>query len=434
MNRWFGLLLVIILVAPTWADEWPQWMGPGRDNVWRETGIIDKFPAGGPPIVWRAEIAGGYAGPAVAQGKVFVTDFVTSGDAKAANFDRNTTTGTERVLCLDAKTGEQLWSHEYDVTYTISYPAGPRCTPNVDGDYVYTLGAEGHLFCFKTETGEVAWSKDFKTDYGTESAMWGYAGHPLIDGDKLICVVGGSGSHAVALNKNTGEELWRTLTASEQGYSPPTIIQAGGRRQLILLRPDAVSSVDPETGEEFWSIPYQATSGSIIMSPIQWNNYLYAAGYSNKNILLKLDADEPDAEVEWQDVGRHGISPVNVQPFRVENIIYGFDQGGQLMAIELPSGRRLWKTSEADWRASARVGTAFIFQQADRFWMFNENGELLIARLSPDGYEEIDRAKVIEPTNVAFGRDVVWSNPAFAYQRAFIRNDEELICVNLAAE
>ena len=141
-----SLLTAIALVGTSvaaMADDWPQWMGPRRDNVWREDGLLDAFSAAGPKVLWRTPIAGGYAGPAVAAGRVFVTDYATDADVKIANFERKISTGLERVLCLDEATGKLLWKHEYPVTYTIAYPAGPRCTPTVDGDRVYTLGAEG---------------------------------------------------------------------------------------------------------------------------------------------------------------------------------------------------------------------------------------------------------------------------------------------------
>jgi len=416
------------------ADDWPQWMGPGRDNVWREEGLIDKFPEEGPPILWRTEVAGGYAGPAVSEGKVFVTDYVTADDVKIANFERNTFTGIERVLCLDEETGNEIWRHEYPVTYTISYPAGPRCTPTVHDGRVYTLGAEGHLVCLDVETGEVIWSKDFKKEYDTEAALWGYASHPLVDGDKLICVVGGEGSHAVAFDLETGEEIWRNLTSPEQGYVPPKIIEAGGVRQLILCRIDAVTSVDPETGEEYWSVPYSATMGSVIMSPVRSGNYLYQGGYSDQSLMLELAEDKPAAEILWGNKPRHGIAPVNVQPFVDGDVMYGFDQKGTMMAVAIPSGERLWETPAPIGRRPANSGTAFIVRQADRYWLFNDSGEIIIANLSPEGYEEIDRAKVIEPTNIAFGRDVVWCMPAFANRTMFVRNDKECIAVDLSAE
>ncbi len=439
MFRPMAVLIILSLFCArgTHADDWPQWMGPNRDNVWREDGLLEKFPEGGPPVVWRVPIAGGYAGPAVADGKVFVTDYVTNENVKVDNFDRKEFTGIERVLCLDESTGEQLWKHEYPVKYTISYPAGPRCTPIIDDGKVYTLGAEGNLFCFDASTGSIIWQKNLPQDYSTKTALWGYAGHPLIDGNKLICVAGGSGSHAVAFDKNSGEEIWRALSAPEQGYSPPTIIEAGGTRQLILVRPSAVSSVDPETGREFWSVPYEATSGSVIMSPVQAGEYLYVGGFSQKSLLLELAEDRPAADIIWRDKPQHGISPVNVQPMVVGNTMYGFDGNGRLYAVELPSGKRLWETSEPVGRRPVNSGTAFIVRhgdEGDRFWLFTENGDLIIARLTPEGYEETGRMHLIEPTNNAFGREVVWCMPAFANKRLYVRNDKELIAVDLAAK
>lgn len=429
--RYVSCALLLTVASVATADDWPQWMGPGRDNVWNENNTIEAFESPQLTPQWRTPIAGGYSGPAVAGGKVFVTDYVTEDDVRIGNFERKEFTGTERVLCLNEGDGKVLWKHEYPVKYTVSYPSGPRCTPNVDGDRVYTLGSEGHLFCFNTENGDIIWSKSLKEDYKTKAALWGYAAHPLIDGDNLITLAGGAGSHVVALNKLTGEEVWKSTTSSEQGYSPPTIIQQAGVRQLILCRPDAVSSINPADGTEYWSVPYQATSGSIIMSPVRVKDYLYVAGYSNKSLLLKLDADKPGATEVWRDK-RNAISPVNVQPFVMDDVIYGMDQKGVLRALEIPSGERLWETQDVIGARPRGSETAFLVKQADRFWLFNELGELIIAKLSRDGYQEISRTEVIPQSNLAFGREVVWSMPAFANQRAYIRNDNQIICVDLA--
>jgi outer membrane protein assembly factor BamB len=418
------------------ADDWPHWMGPQRDNVWREDNLLEQFPEAGPPVIWRTPLAGGYAGPAVVGDRLYVTDYVTEDNVKTDNFNRNASTGVERVFCLNAETGDQIWKQEYPVKYTISYPAGPRCTPNVDGDRVYTLGAEGNLICFNAETGDIIWQKDLPKEYNTKTAMWGYSSHPLIDGDKLIVLAGGTGSHAVALNKHTGQEIWRALTSPEQGYSPPTIIDAAGRRQLILARINALTSVDPENGQEFWSVPYEATSGSVIMTPVRYENYLYLGGYNMQTLMVQLADNEPTADVIWRNKNDHGISPVNVQPFVDGDTMYGFDQNGRLYAVAMPSGERLWDTTKPVSERPVYSGTAFIVKQGDagtRYWLFNERGDLIIANLTPEGYQEIDRAQnVIAPTNNAFGRDVVWCMPAFANRRMYVRNDEQIICVDLA--
>jgi len=208
-----------IAAALAWsstADDWPQWLGPQRDGVWREGGILASFPDGGPKLRWRTKIGGGYAGPTVADGKVFVHDRLVRAAkdlAEKQNFQRGIISGSERVLCLNEQDGELIWKREYDCTYSVSYPAGPRVHPTVDGNRVYTLGAEGNLMCLEAKSGKVRWARNLKRDYRTKTPLWGFAGHPLIDGDKLICLVGGNGSVVVAFNKHTGKQLWKSLSA-----------------------------------------------------------------------------------------------------------------------------------------------------------------------------------------------------------------------------
>lgn len=432
----FCIAISSVTASHSVSQEWPHWMGPDRTNTWNESGIIETFPEGGPKVLWRTKISGGYSGAAVAQGKVMITDFVTDANVKIGNFERREFSGTERIICLDESNGKELWKHEHSVNYTISYPSGPRCTPVIEGDRVYTLGAEGHLFCFNLEDGSMVWSKELKQDYKTTSALWGYAAHPLIDGDNLITLAGGKGSHIVALNKNTGAEVWRSLSAKEQGYAPPTIITAGGKRQLITLKPDGFASINPDNGEEYWSVPYEATSNSIIMSPLVFGDYLYADGYSNKSLMLKLDPDKPAATEVWRNKARDAIAAVNVQPYldADNKIMYGMDQSGDLRATQLPEGKLLWSTSEPVSKRRVGNGTAFLVRQgnSDRYWLFNDSGFLIIAELTKEGYKEIDRTKVIEPTNNAFNRPVVWSMPAFANRKAYVRSDEEIICLDLA--
>ena len=425
--------LTLLATSVVHADDWPQWMGPKRDNVWRETGLVDSLPKE-PKIAWRVPVAGGYSGPAVAGGKVYVTDYVTKDDVKVDNFTRKESTGVERILCLDEKTGKQLWAQEHPETYSISYPAGPRSTPLVHDGKVYAQGAEGQLACLIAASGDVVWAKHMKETYKTKAALWGYASQPLIDGDKLIVIAGGEGSHCVALNKNTGEEIWRTGTATEQGYSPPVIIQQAGVRQLVICSPDAIYAVDPETGKQFWSQDYKGDNGSIIMTPIHLGNHLFVGGYNNKNIMIELAADKPGAKTLWRDQAKKGISPVNVQPFLLDGKVYGLDQSGDLRAFDIPSGEILWTTPKPLGDRKVGSGTVFLVRSGttDKFWMFAETGDLIIGQLTPKGFTEISRTHVIDPTNNAFGREVVWCAPAFANKRMYVRNDKELVCVDLA--
>ncbi len=230
----FALILqVAIANRPARADDWPGWGGPKRDLVWRETGIVEKLPSGLLPRVWSTPIAEGYSGPAVANGRVYITD-------------RQHEKQNERVLCLDAETGKNLWTHEYrPPRYSISYPAGPRSTPEIHDGRVYTIGAMGQMFCFDEKTGGVLWSKDFVNDFKTKLPIWGMAASPLIDGDQVIMLVGGENALVVSLDKATGRERWRALDDPEVGYSPPVIFTINGKRQLIVWHPRSITGLDP---------------------------------------------------------------------------------------------------------------------------------------------------------------------------------------------
>jgi outer membrane protein assembly factor BamB len=425
-------LVVAALAGAARGDDWPQWMGPRRDNVWREGRVVAAFPPGGPQVLWRTPVAGGYAGVAVADGRVFVCDYVTDADVKVANFERKTSSGTERVLALDEATGKVLWKHEYPVTYTIAYPAGPRCTPTVHAGRVYTLGAEGDLVCLDAVSGTVVWSRDLKKDYATKAALWGWASHPLVDGDRLVCVVGTDVAHAAAFDLATGKEIWRTGTALEQGYVPPSIIEVAGVRQLLLAKPDGIYAVEPETGKKLWETPYNADNGSIIMTPVRVGEHLYIGGFQGKNLLVKLRADAPGVEVVWRNRPKQGISAVNVQPVVADGLVYGFHESGELRAMRIPEGDFAWRGGGPLGARPQGSGTAFITRHGDRYFLFTETGDLVIARLTPAGYEELSRCHILEPTNVAFGRDVVWCPPAYANRAIVVRNDKEVIRVSLA--
>ena len=424
------------------ADDWPQWHGPRADGVWRETGIVEKFPPGGPPVRWRTPIAAGYSSPAVAAGRIFVTDrpeSQTRGNPGGA-LERASEAGRERVLCLDARDGRVLWQHEYECPYFISYPAGPRASPTVAGDRVYTVGAEGDLHCLDVATGRVVWAKSFKRDYGAETPTWGFAAPPLVDGDLVICKVGGEGHTVVAFDRATGRERWRALHAREIAYAPLSLIEAGGRRQLIVWDSDALSALDPATGAVYWSEPFKTKMAHAIGTPRRSGDFLFVSSFFDGSMLLRLDSKEPKAAVEWQIKGRSEVRPEGLHslmstPLIADGHIYGVCSFGQLRCLKLATGERVWESLAPTSRDGkpARWMTAFLVPNGDRCFIYNETGDLIIARLTPQGYEEISRAHLLDPTNRAGGRDVHWSHPAFANRSVYVRNDRELLCVDLRA-
>lgn len=434
----FSFLIALYISSSGIAADWPQWLGPERDSVWREKGIVDSFPEAGLKVEWRAAVGLGYSGPAVAGGKVLLMDYqLKTGEIANSPGTRNKLTGQERVVCLDAKSGVVVWKHAYDRPYELSYPSGPRCTPTVDDGLVYALGGHGDLTCLDANSGKVVWKKDLVQAYDAPTPTWGFSAHPLVDGDLLYCIVGGEGSVAVAFDKKTGKEVWRALSSSEQGYCPPTMIEHAGVKQLLIWHPEALNGLDPKTGEVFWSVELKPAYGMSVTAPRKVGSYLFASGIGGIGALVKLDDDKPGAEIEWRGKPKDAVYCCNSTPHIVDGVIYGNDcQIGSLMAVRLENAERLWETFEptsgGDRRASH--GTAFIVRHEDRFFLFSETGDLILANLSKEGYHELSRFHVLDPTNECFGRDVVWSHPAFANRSVYARNDKEIVCVSLAAE
>jgi outer membrane protein assembly factor BamB len=436
--RCWAFTILLICAGSTRADDWPQWLGPQRDGVWRETGIIEKFPEAGLKVKWRVPVEAGYSGPAVSGGRVYLTDRKAGTTSGRDPFQRGVIPGNERVLCLNEADGKVIWQHEYDCPYNVSYPSGPRATPLIHDGKVYTLGTEGNLFCFNAADGKVIWSREFKKDFAIDTPLWGFSAHPLIDGDKLICLVGGSNSVAVAFDRRTGKELWRALGAKEPGYCPPMIYSVGKTRQLIIWHPESINSLDPETGKIYWSQPFPVRSGLSIPTPRVQDDLLFITSFYNGPIMLRLDREQPAASVVWRGKntserntdGLHSIMPT---PFIDGDHIYGVCSYGQLRCLKTATGERVWETFAATTGdKEVRWANAFLIKNGDRYFLHNEKGDLIIARLTPKGYEEISRAKLVEPTNTAAGRDVVWSHPAFANRCVYARNDKELVCASLA--
>jgi len=237
---WSAIFLAL-LAFPAMAGDWPQWRGPNRDGIWRETGLIETFPSSQLELKWRAPIANGYSGPTVAKGRVYVTDHVTEPDE------------AERVICLEAATGAEIWKHTYSCNYTpISFPDGPRAAVTIVDDLAYALGAVGQLRCLEAATGALLWKKDPGVDYELDLPIWGVASAPLVEGELLIAQIGARPHGClVAWEKRTGVERWRALD-DPASYSAPVVIDQAGRRVLVCWTGDHLAGLTPATGEVLW--------------------------------------------------------------------------------------------------------------------------------------------------------------------------------------
>lgn len=424
MKRVLIFLIFSIASSLVIAQDWPDWRGAKRDAVWNESGILNEFESDTIPIKWSVTIGPGYSGPTVANGKVYVSDRIEKPVQQ------------ERVLCFDEKNGAKLWEFEYDCEYFgVGYPAGPRASVVIRDGKAYSLGTMGHLFCFDADSGEVVWKKDLNTAYEIVMPIWGIAATPLLVDDKIIVHVSGSNNACiVAFNKNTGKEIWRNLV-DRAGYSAPLLIEKNGKQVVVNWTEHSLSGLNPENGEVYWRFPWKTGSGMSIATPVLANDHIFVSAFYSGSMLVKLGDDYTSAEKVWQRSGESerktdALHCVMNTPVILGKYIYGVDSYGELRCLDFFTGDRIWEDQTAVKRN--RWANIHFIQHNDKIWMFNEQGELLITELSPEGFTEISRAKLIEPTKKQLARGVTWTHPAFANKHVFIRNDNKLICADLS--
>lgn len=411
------------------ADDWPRWRGPNSDGTWDERGICDEFGEEGPEKLWSVKIGAGYTSPTVADDRVFVMDRQT--DPKQI----------ERVLCFDSKTGAQQWKIEYDCSYSIQYTAGPRAAVTIDDDRAYALGAMGNLHCLDAGVGTVLWKKDLNEEYSITKTrrmpIWGISGSPFIYDDLVIVHIGGAdGACIVAFDKKSGEEQWRALKDRAQ-YTTPILIEQNGRDVLVCWTGDSVAGLDPKEGEVYWRFPLKPRNMPIgVATPLFKDNQIFVTSFYDGALMLNVDQNSMSVSKAWRAVGDSEMNTAALHsiistPIWLGDHIYGVDSYGEFRCLNAKNGERVWEDGTAT--PKARWSTIHFVQNREHTWMFNERGELIISRLSPSGFEEIDRAKIIDPTTAQLRRrgGVCWSHPAFADRCVFVRNDRELICVSL---
>ena len=416
-------LIASIFSLSSFSQEWPDWRGENRDATWNEKGIVEQFPAAEMSPEWTVSIGPGYTGPTVANGKVYLMDRQEDPEEM------------ERVLCFDAETGNQVWQYSYECIYSgIGYQAGPRASVVINDGKAYSLGSMGHLYCFDAETGTVIWKKELNEEYKIDMPIWGIASTPLIVDEKIIVHASGADNACVmAFNKNTGEEIWQNLD-DRAGYSAPILIEKNGTRVVVNWTEHSLSGMNPETGEIYWRFPWETGSGMSISTPVLYNDYIFVSAFYSGSLLVDLGDDYTTMEKVWQREGESerktdALHCVMNTPVIIDDYIYGVDSYGELRCLELLTGDRVWEDQTAVERG--RWANIHFIQKEDKTWMFNEHGELLITELSPEGFNEISRTKIIEPTKKQLPRGVTWSHPAFANKYVFIRNDRELICTSL---
>ena len=402
------------------AEDWPQWRGPNRDGVWHETGIMQSFRAGGLEVAWRAPVQRGWSSPVVAQGRVYLIDAEVT-NAKA----------TERVLCFDEVNGKPLWSHRYAVAYPDwalgRNGGGPCATPIVRDGKLYTLGAMGNLFCLDATRGTIVWEKDLAKEYQVKE-FTGITASPLIDDDLLILYICGKpDACVVAFDKNSGKEAWRALDDSFT-YSSPIVLTAGGQRQLIVWTQQAVTSLNPRTGKIWWREQLHTPGDMAVSTPVFADHRLLIGG-----LMMKLDADKAGASILWPEAraAPNRVLSNTSTALLQGDYVFSVKTTGDLVCLEAGTGKQVWQT---DTVTSLKNGCSIhLTPNGDSVLLFTDQGNLIRARLSANGYQELARVHVLDATYPFNGRLVVWPPPAYANRHIFARNDKELICASLAA-
>ena len=418
-----GYLLAVVLVGLLHADDWPQWRGPHRDGIWRETGVLDRFPPQGLRICWRTPVGPGYSGVVVAQGRVYVCDCQLKPES------------IERMHCFEASTGKLLWSFSYPCSYDgLYYGAGPYATPIVQNGKVYMSGPKGHLHCLDAGTGKVLWKHDRMAEYPAILPQCGCNSSPIIEGNLLIVMGGGRAEGCViAYDTDTGQEVWSALK-DRPGGSSPIGINAGGRRQLVVWTLDSVSSLDPATGKVYWQIPTKAMNdGGALTTPVVYKDL--ALFICEKALLIKLDPEKTQGALLSQTARRKSVNTF-VSPVFLDEHYYYSAVNDTLGCFEVVTGNQLWTAKGV----SAGNGNA-MFQMTPHeqaVFIFTDGGQLLLAHLAPSGYTELDRATLLEPTKGTWtpisGKPKTWAQPAYANRHIFARSDEELVCASLEAD
>ena len=282
LNKLIFFFSGIFLSLSSLSQEWPDWRGSNRDGIWKETGIIKKFQSADIPLKWSVPCGAGYSGPTVSGGKVYLTDRIEKPEE------------SERVLCMNASDGKVIWTYSYECRYgNVSYPDGPRASVVISEGKAYSLGTMGHLFCFDALTGKVIWQHDLNLKFRIKMPIWGIAATPLIYKNKIILHIGGSdGASVLALDKNSGKELWRAMD-DKISYSAPILIQQAGKPVVVVWTAENLNGLDAETGKVYWKITFSVRMGMGVTTPVQNGDYLFVSCFFSGSLLVSSAGKQP---------------------------------------------------------------------------------------------------------------------------------------------
>lgn len=405
----FHVLLLLVCRIAALADDWPQFRGPLRDNVSRETALLKSWPDGGPKRIWLStNLGAGYSGPAIVGENAFI--LVQRNDA-------------QWLLCLDANSGKELWATRLGGTYLNEFGGGPRGTPTVTGGRVFALGANGEVLCVDSATGKEQWRASL-TDLGGKVPVWGYSESPLVDGPRVLCTPGGEQGAVVALDLKTGQPVWRSKDFTDEAqFTSLMLLEKGGVRQYIALNRERMAGLAAQDGRLLWQQKFR--SGVVVaQSPIVSGDMVYAAAAGGTGCkAVKLIA--PDAaEVVYANKVMKNL-PGGVVLF--DGHVYGYSDSIGWVCQDWLTGDEVWSSKELE-KGSVTIAEGLMY-------CFTEDkGMVVLAEASPKGWKERSRFLLAPQSEHRAKQGKVWTPPVIAGGRLYLRDQENLFCFNISTQ
>ena len=365
----FAALCVFVSTVPVTAADWPQWRGPERNGISRETGLLKQWPAQGPKLLWQVnDLGDGFSTPAVVGNRIYLMS--------------NQGMENEFVQARSTQDGKVVWTTRVgnvgNPNQDPSYPKA-RSTPTVDGNMIFALGSDGDLVCLDAQDGKIRWQKNLRKDFGGEPGDWAYAESPLVDGDALIVTPGGAQATIVALNKKTGAPIWKSVVpgGDAAGYASAIVVQAGGRKQYVQFLSKGVVGVDAKTGQFLWRYAEVAKGPAQMFTPVAGEELVYAGANGVGGGLVRLKANGAEVAAE-QVYFQRGLPNWFGGAVLVGNHLYGTESGQKLLAVEFATGKVKWQTED--------LGRGSLAYADGSLYLHRDNGEVALVEASPEAY------------------------------------------------
>jgi len=396
------------------AVDWPQWRGPQRDGISKETGLLAEWPKEGPRLVWQVKDIGlGYSTPSVVGDRLYLLS--------------NQGLDNEFVQALDAKDGKQLWAQRIgkvgNPKQQPNYPAA-RSTPTVDGEWLYAFGSDGDLACLERGTGKVRWQKNVRQEDGGEPGIWAYSESPLVDGQVVVCTPGGSNATMVALNKTTGDLIWKCAVPGDEqaAYTSALALEVGGIRQYVQMLQKGLVGVEAKTGKLLWRYGRTAKgSPAVIPTPVADGDFIYSAAAMAGGGGVRLKANGGTFEAEQSYFSPKLPTSVG-GALKVGQYLYG-TSAGALLCLEFTTGNIKWDDRS--------LSPAALCYADGRLYLHGENGDVALVEATPEAYREKGRFRPSDPPDR--GASKAWAYPVVANGRLYIRDLGTLWCYDVKA-